>query len=997
DLDLTCLGAIQVNVNKATLDFSTANKRLYLAAGSSIEFVNGGTLNPAGGNGGGCTGNDRVYIGGVLLATCQGAAGILGFDDLISLGGTGKVSSNSPVCVGNNIVLSATPPPNGTFTYKWFGPAPSTSIFSTSQNPTPFTATTTPVTSGVYTVTISRPSDGITFNLTTTVVVNSGTLPSAPTVSPVQPTCSVATGTITVLTPAPDGVLKYSINGLTYTNTSGVFNLVTPGTYSVTVKNSSGCISPGQSETINAQPVIPDAPILSNVVLDCNEAIATETWASIPNITNYSFDVSLDSFVTYLAGYENHLVVPTATSLSVSGLNPGVTYYVKARTINSCGPSIDSNVVTITVNSLPGTPSATATSQPNCVVPKGIITVTSPTGMNYSIDGSDYSNTTGIFNNLAVGSYVVTAKNVLGCVSLGSTPVAINASVTNTWDGVKWSKTLDATSPLISDSVVFNADFNITSQLNACSCKINPLVKVVVGVVGGLNADAILKVENVLDIASSGSLTFENNASLVQVNNDAVNTGKIIYNRTATPMKNFDYTYWSSPVQGQTLYDLSPNTLWDKYLSYSLDNKWVVEAYGTSMMLAGKGYIIRVPKPQFWPDPLAATYVQSVKFEGVPNNGIYTLAIAPTGYSNLVGNPYPSAMSADAFLLENSINTNRVEATIRFWTHSTVITNNKYSSADYASYNYLGGVGTSGNFVDTNGNGIKDVGEVEIAANRPLGNIAAGQSFFVKSATVPGPVLFNNSMRVGVSGKNAQFFRGTKSKTAAIEKHRVWLNLTNSEGAFKQLLVGYATGATNGVDRVFDGLSANSNAYIDFYSINEGNNLVIQGRAVPFDKTDRVPLGYKSTIEGVFTISINEVDGVLTDQPIFIEDKVNNVVHNLKNGVYSFTTSKGIFNDRFVLRFMSNNVTAKALDTGIFDTEREGVIVSVKNSQIKINSFSETIDKVMVYDLKGSLLYEKDNVNSNEFRVLNFNSSEQFLIVQILLKNGKWVTQEIVF
>ena len=45
---------------------------------------------------------------------------------------------------------------------------------------------------------------------------------------------------------------------------------------------------------------------------------------------------------------------------------------------------------------------------------------------------------------------------------------------------------------------------------------------------------------------------------------------------------------------------------------------------------------------------------------------------------------------------------------------------------------------------------------------------------------------------------NGQFFKIAKTKkTADIEKNRVWLNLTNSEGAFKQLLVGYIAGATN--------------------------------------------------------------------------------------------------------------------------------------------------------------------------------------------------------
>jgi hypothetical protein len=47
----------------------------------------------------------------------------------------------------------------------------------------------------------------------------------------------------------------------------------------------------------------------------------------------------------------------------------------------------------------------------------------------------------------------------------------------------------------------------------------------------------------------------------VQINNAAVNTGVITYERQTTPISRFDYT---SPVSGQTLFALSPNTLFDK-------------------------------------------------------------------------------------------------------------------------------------------------------------------------------------------------------------------------------------------------------------------------------------------------------------------------------------------------------------------------------------------------------------------------------------------------
>ncbi len=161
--------------------------------------------------------------------------------------------------------------------------------------------------------------------------------------------------------------------------------------------------------------------------------------------------------------------------------------------------------------------------------------------------------------------------------------------------------------------------------------------------------------------------------------------------------------------------------------------------------------------------------------------------------------------------------------------------------------------------------------------------------------------------------RNNTFHNKTKSKTAVIERHRVWLNLTNADGLFKQILVGYIAGATNGIDNGYDGISMNANPYLDFYSVNGDKNLVIQGRGLPFVVTDEVPLGYRTTIESTFTITIDEVDGDLTDQDIYIEDKDNNVVHNLKDSPYSFTTVPGTFKDRFVLRYINNPIAAEDL------------------------------------------------------------------------------------
>jgi len=163
---------------------------------------------------------------------------------------------------------------------------------------------------------------------------------------------------------------------------------------------------------------------------------------------------------------------------------------------------------------------------------------------------------------------------------------------------------------------------------------------------------------------------------------------------------------------------------------------------------------------------------------------------------------------------------------------------------------------------------------------------------------------------VSVVGKNISNKIEKNKINVVTERNRVWLNFTNTGGAFKQILVGYVTGATNGWDNLYDGVSLDSNPYVDFYSINSDKYLTIQGRALPFVNTDVVPLGYKTVIAGTFEISIDHVDGVLVNQDIFLEDKTTGVFHNLKKGSYSFSTSTGRFNDRFALVYIDNTVVS---------------------------------------------------------------------------------------
>src|SRR5690606_38590651 len=76
-----------------------------------------------------------------------------------------------------------------------------------------------------------------------------------------QPTCQVATGSFSIT--AVDG-LQYSINGGAYSATNS-FEGLAAGTYTVTARNATGCVSEATSVTINALQSI-TAPVVSATV-----------------------------------------------------------------------------------------------------------------------------------------------------------------------------------------------------------------------------------------------------------------------------------------------------------------------------------------------------------------------------------------------------------------------------------------------------------------------------------------------------------------------------------------------------------------------------------------------------------------------------------------------------------------------------------------------------------------------------------------------------------
>lgn len=462
------------------------------------------------------------------------------------------------------------------------------------------------------------------------------------------------------------------------------------------------------------------------------------------------------------------------------------------------------------------------------------------------------------------------------------------------WNGLAWSNGF----PSGGKEVVFKDNYPTLTTSNVCSCSIDEGKTVKV-----LNGNS-LGIE--FSYTGLGSLILEDSASLYQSDDEMINTGFAVIKRNSSPILKKDYTYWASPVNYQRLIDLSPNTVANKYFSFDYEVKNWAQENPNNNMIPGKGYIIQ--GPQNFSANIPAKF-EGV-FKGIPNNGKIEIKLGSDNVSSLIGNPYPSALDADVFLTKNK---SKIKGTMYFWTHNTPVTNSKYSFDDYAVYNLLGGVGTRGAL----SSGVNET--------VPDGTIASGQAFFILSKGF-GSAEFNNSMRI--TGKNTPFFKPSKNKVedkSGTEKYRIWLNLKNSEGVFKQLLVGYINGATNSYDEDYDAESINGNQFVDFFSTAENKKLVIQGRALPFVDTDSINLGYKTSIAGSFDISIDHTDALFDDLNVFIEDKELKIVHNLKDGRYLFNTQQGTFSDRFILKF-----TNEVLKTRVFENTKKKILFQQK-------------------------------------------------------------------
>uniref|UniRef100_UPI00404747AD LamG-like jellyroll fold domain-containing protein n=1 Tax=Mariniflexile sp. TaxID=1979402 RepID=UPI00404747AD len=389
----------------------------------------------------------------------------------------------------------------------------------------------------------------------------------------------------------------------------------------------------------------------------------------------------------------------------------------------------------------------------------------------------------------------------------------------------------------------------------------------------------------------------------------------------------------------------------------------------TGTISAGQGFTMKGVESS----PTSYTSTQNYTFYGKPNNGDIVLPLmAKNDY--LIGNPYPSTLDANEFILDNISNfggraaTNIINGTLYFWDH---FANNTHSitgyNGGYATYTLTGALPAISNNTRNFASGAE-------GTNLPGRYIPVGQGFFVVG-DAGGAITFKNSQRtfIGTSG----FLKATTSQsksgqTNSDTRAKIRLKFDSPKGYHRLILAGVDENASNGFDIGYDAPLIEDNQE-DMFWVFADKKFVIQG-VDNFSVDQKLPLGLKTMQTGLVQIKIDALENISNNLNVLLHDKELNIYHDLKQNGYEVYLNAGTYLNRFEMTFSN----AAALSTKVFENTSIQVYFSNENKSIVIhNPEIKNIEYTEVFNILGQSIYKfetQTNKNYSEYKMAPIHS-----------------------
>ncbi len=571
--------------------------------------------------------------------------------------------------------------------------------------------------------------------------------------------------------------------------------------------------------------------------------------------------------------------------------------------------------------------------------------------------------------------------------------------IVTVWDGDNWSHS----TPNITTIAILSGDYNTGDygSFSALSLTINEGITLII------DNDTFVQVKT--NTTVDGEIIVQSKGAFIQIDDDGEfylgdNARTVVNKRTSLLNHWYDYTYWSSPVNGITVGQAFASSnasrrFWfnaENYLDVQAEigNTGVYEPGHDDIDDNGDDWTLLNVAEQLVPGVGYATTHSSsgfvagnsyqYKFEGAFNTGTITTPVYYNGDNgdndwNFIGNPYPSAIDVDVFFEENE---EIIGGAVYLWAHGTGPSS---GASGNETYNF-----SNDDYAIINAGSGEVAGGTSVIPNR---YIPSGQGFFVQGLT-NGNVTFTNAMRVKDSIGNSQFFR-----QSSVSGNKVWLSLSTNNGAFNQILVAYSDNATDADDGAYydakRNLSTNTAAII-YTTIpgEENQKYAIQGKASSSLTTNEViPVGFYTAITEatLYTFSIPKKQGAFFDvNTVYLKDNLLDSIHDLSASDYVFTSDAGEFSSRFEIVFSNETL---GLNNSTLDRL---IITELQNGQLRFEMADlQVMDSIGLYDTLGRLIFQKHTNNTKEILHIP-NLSKAAYVARIILHNGQTITKKII-
>ncbi|MFC2176147.1 T9SS type A sorting domain-containing protein, partial [Bacteroidota bacterium] len=583
---------------------------------------------------------------------------------------------------------------------------------------------------------------------------------------------------------------------------------------------------------------------------------------------------------------------------------------------------------------------------------------TGPSGYTYSNTSNVSSVNFASGNGLVAGTYTFTAKVIdgLGNYKTSSVTVTVGGSCAKYWTGASnsfWhvpSNWNPSGVPSSSSDVIIP---NVTNDPVISSNAVVRDIDLQAGATLNVDPSGTLTLNGVL--SNAGTVTIENAGSFLQGSGSSITgSGSFLVQRQGDSGTIFNY--WSSPITNQGSvpgysYLFNSNNATQDISDDAYDPGW--SPYNGTMT-PGKGY--------------AGMGAGLVTFSGTPNNGNINVPLYYTAFDNtnsqttggspfnLVGNPYPSAISVSALIAANP----DIDGTIFLW-DDDLSGGAGYSNSDYAYWNGTGGVAGGG-------------------GNSPNGYIASGQGFLVRAINGSAVLNFTNALRQ--PAHNSQHF-----KTAKEEGSRLWLSV-DGNGVSSQILVGMLEDATDDEDRLYDAVKMHANGKVSLSAV--ANNTEHAIIAFPPKNDERVvPLSLTIIDGGTYSFNANTIENFEGYEIYLVDEKTSTTTLLEEETSVEVDLEEGNYEGRFYLRLriapisVKDNLVSVGKDVASVEddlvtsigTEVENQINVVSNLypnpsrvaegvQINIGKVEDSEILVIVYDMTGRESYSKVILNN---------------------------------